>query len=304
MRGIAIACVAAIGCANNVPQDRMTGPDGRLKGAKPIKLENGEAKDAGIVTYPGGDRVDWKVLELPAGKKGRLDFAMKWTTPRPGLQLNFDVFDEWQNPVANAKGNKGRLRDTFINDAKGKYFVRVYAKGRGDAGAYRLAVAFTEQEVPKPLPTIEIPDPPRLPDVPGAPCATFDARDPECKKVCPPDPRDAPRDWLACGLAPTPPVTPPPVTPVTPPPAPPANPIKARIIKADVQGGDTVIIIPYGKDHGVTTSWTGTVMRGDSAAPMVGGTFTLYRVDGQRSFAKVRLTTDVVNSNPIVIIKP
>jgi hypothetical protein len=301
MRGIAIACVAAIGCANNVPQDRMTGPDGRVKGAKPIKLEEGEANVTGIVTYPGGDRVDWKVLELPAGKKGRLDFAMKWTTPRPGLQLNFDVFDQWQNPVANAKGSRGRVRDTFINDAKGKYFVRVYAKGRGDAGAYRLAVAFKEEEVAKPLPPIEIPDPPRLPDVPGAPCAVFDASDPECKNVCPAG--FAPPNWKACGTD-TPPVPPPPPTTITPPPPPPPDPIKARIIKADVQGTDTVIIIPYGKIHRVTPSWTGTVMRGDTAAPLVGGSFKIYRVDEQRSYAKVKLTTDQVNANPIVIIKP
>src|SRR5688572_20950837 len=83
MRGIAIACVFAMGCANNVPQDRMTGPDGKQKGALPIVLENGEGKSTGIVTYPGGDRVDWKIIEIPEGKRGRLDLSMKWSTPRP-----------------------------------------------------------------------------------------------------------------------------------------------------------------------------------------------------------------------------
>src|SRR5262245_24879965 len=106
IRGIAIAtsCAFALGCAANVPQDKATGPDGRIRGAKEIKLENGEGVAKGIVTYPGGDRVDWKIIELPAGKRGRLDFSMKWTTPRPGLQLGFDVFDQWNAPVANAKG--------------------------------------------------------------------------------------------------------------------------------------------------------------------------------------------------------
>lgn len=299
MRGIAIACVA-MGCANNVPQDRMTGPDGRWKGAKPIKLENGEAKVTGIVTYPGGDRVDWKVLDLPEGKQGRLDFEMKWTTPRPGLQLNFDVFDQWQNPVANAKGSKGRLRDTFINDAKGKYYVRVYAKGRGDAGAYKLAVAFTAKEVGKPPPPIDVPDPPRL-----APCATFDSSDPDCTDVCPPNGIGAPPNWKPCIRNGTqqPPPTPPPPPPIAPPPPPP-NPIKARIIKADVLGDDTVVIIPHGKDSGVTTSWTGQIMRGDGATPLVGGAVRIYRVDGQRSYGKVKLTTDTVNSNPIIVIRP
>ena len=58
-------------CANNVPQDKTTGPDGSRKGAKELVLDNGEAKATGIVTYPGGDRVDWKLIQLPEKKRGR-----------------------------------------------------------------------------------------------------------------------------------------------------------------------------------------------------------------------------------------
>jgi len=39
-------------CASNVPQDKSTGPDGKIKGAKELVLDNGEAKATGIVTYP------------------------------------------------------------------------------------------------------------------------------------------------------------------------------------------------------------------------------------------------------------
>jgi hypothetical protein len=306
MRGIAIACALAIGCANNVPQDKKTGPDGRVKGAVPIVLENGEGAAKGVVTYPGGDRVDWRVVELPTGKKGRLDFQMKWVTPRPGLQLGFDVFDQYNNPVAIAKGSKGRIREAYIGDARGKYFVRVYAKGRGDAGAYKLAVAFHPDVEVKPVELGEIPEPPRLPRVPGL-CEVFDPRDPTCADECPPGGKGAPPNWAACiaqGVfqPPAPPVvvTPPP----QPPPPPPAKPIKARVIKVDVTGNNVIVTLSAGSVNGVDASWSGQVLRGDTLSPLVGGKLTIIRVDKQFTIAKVSLTTDIVTSNPIVLLQP
>ena len=305
MRGFTLACVVAIGCANNVPQDRQTGPDGRQKGAKPIVLSEGEGATKGIVTYPGGDRVDWRVVELPAGKKGRLDFQMKWITPRPGLQLGFDVFDQYNQPVAIAKGSRGRLREAYVGDARGKYFVRVYAKGRGDAGMYKLAVAFKEDVEIKPVDLGEIPEPPRLPAVPGK-CEVFDPRDPTCGDVCPPGGKGAPPNWPQCiaeGVfqAPAPPVV------VTPPPVvvpPPAKPIKARVIKVDVTGDSVIITLSAGSDMGVDKSWTGQVLRGDTPNPLAGGKITIIRVDKQRTIAKVPLTTDIVTANPLVLLEP
>ena len=38
--GLAILCT--LSCAHNVPQDSKTGEDGRVKGAKPLTLDNGE----------------------------------------------------------------------------------------------------------------------------------------------------------------------------------------------------------------------------------------------------------------------
>ena len=71
------ACFVLSACAKNVPQDSRTGEDGRNKGAQEMKLENNEAKARGIVTYPGGDRVDWKVLELPKDKVGTLGLRLR-----------------------------------------------------------------------------------------------------------------------------------------------------------------------------------------------------------------------------------
>src|SRR6185503_18513672 len=111
---IGAALGAALSCAHNVGQEAASGNDGKQKGAKTITLENGEGKSSGIVTYPGGDRVDWKLIELPAKQRGKLSLKLAWTPPRPGLQLAFDVFDEWNQPIVQSqktgKRSAGRTR--------------------------------------------------------------------------------------------------------------------------------------------------------------------------------------------------
>jgi hypothetical protein len=211
---LAAILVLASSCAHNVPQDSNTGADGKEKGAKPITLENGEGKASGIVTYPGGDRVDWKLVELPDKQRGTLDVQLAWTPPRPGLQLAFDVFDEWNRPIVqsqkSSKKAKGRSRSATVEDAKGKYLIRVYAVSRGDAGKYRLTVNFKEATAGPgfdPL-KLEIPDPPKLAAVPEPeiPCDEFqfDQKNPACKAVCPPS--GAPPNWPGCtGKCPNPP---------------------------------------------------------------------------------------------------
>jgi len=172
-RRIALALVlGAAACAHNVGQDSKSGSDGKVKGAKTLLMEDGEAKASGIVTYPGGDRIDWKLIELPEKAKGTLDLRLSWTPPRPGLQLAFDVFDEWSSPVGETKKSRKRSRSRSksmkIDNAKGKYFVRVYAVGRGDAGKYKLTAEFKEAVAGiqfDPL-KLEIPEPPKLAAVP------------------------------------------------------------------------------------------------------------------------------------------
>jgi hypothetical protein len=212
--------VLALACAHNVAQDSQTGNDGKTKGAKSLTLENGEAKTTGIVTYPGGDRVDWKQIEIPEQKRGMLDIKLSWTPPRPGLQLAFDVFDEWNTPLASSKKSgktrTGRtraaqveVRGKGVSPGEGRYFIRVYAPNRGDAGKYKLSVEFKEQLVGPafdPL-KLEIPEPPKLAAVPEAevPCDVdaFDKNNPACRNVCPPNP---PTGWPACkGKCPDPP---------------------------------------------------------------------------------------------------
>ncbi|MCX5744943.1 MAG: hypothetical protein NT062_20840, partial [Proteobacteria bacterium] len=146
---VALAALAA--CAHNVPQDTASGADAKQKGAKELHFENGEAREKGIVTYPGGDRTDWKLIEIPEKKTGTLELKLSWKAPRPKLQLAFDVFDEWNGEIVsskktNKKRSKGSTKSATISNAKGKYFVRVFAVGRGDAGAYTLTAEFIEAQ--------------------------------------------------------------------------------------------------------------------------------------------------------------
>jgi hypothetical protein len=352
-RGLLVLSLASLSCAHNVPQDKKTGEDGRVKGARELKLENGEAKSNGIVTYPGGDRVDWKYIEIPEKQKGILDVKLQWVTPRPGLQLAFDVFDEWNKPIEQSKNTnkrkKGRsrtaqveVRGKGISPGEGKYFIRVYAPNRGDAGKYKLTVEFKpmlEGPAFDPL-KLEIPDPPKLAAVPEAeiPCddQSFNKDNPACKSVCPAF--GAPNGWPACkGKCPDPPDKENPACWATMEcPKPPdrrikkcknsafpkcpdianpdpdnpncdnakADPVKARVIGNSVQGDSTIITISAGKKQGVGTGWRGQVLRGDTDSPMVGGEVTVVRVDDTRTIGKTKLTTDQVSANPYVKLSP
>lgn len=345
---LVVAVLALIGtaCARNVAQDKATGADGKQKGAKELRLENGEARTQGIVTYPGGDRVDWKVIELPEAKRGTLEFKLTWTPPRPGLQLAFDIFDEWNTPVGNSKKASkkrrgGKTRTATIPDAKGKYFVRIYAPGRGDAGKYKLTVDFQETTT-GPLfdaAKLDIPDPPKLADLPiiVEPCddINFDVKKPECKLYCPSV--GAPPGWGPCqGRCPTPPdVNIPSCHATMPCPNPPdervracrpsnwppcpdksnpdlsnpncrvkAKPIIGRVIRNDVSGDGLVITIGVGSEKGVNKDWKAVVLRGSTDEPMSSAEPVVIKVDKNITVVKVKLTTDQISANNRVRLSP
>ncbi|HEY4059161.1 MAG TPA: hypothetical protein VGM39_21240 [Kofleriaceae bacterium] len=343
---VAALAFAIAACAHNVAQDSKSGGDAKPKGAKELTLENGEAKDKGIVTYPGGDRVDWKMIELPKDSKGALDIKLQWTPPRPGLQLAFDVFDEWNTPVLSSKRgsrrrSKGRTKIASLDNAKGKYFIRVYAVGRGDAGAYKLTLDFNEKTAGPlfdPL-KLDIPEPPRLAAVPDpeVPCdpTQFDQKNPACKNVCPDF--GAPPGWPPCKdkCPATPDVNIPACQLTMPCPNPPdrrvrackksqwpkcnlqapdpqnpncddakADPVVARILKQETQGGDLVVTIGAGTGAGVKKDWKATVLRGDTDSPLSGGDVQIVRVDAKATIGKVHLTADQVKQNDRVKLAP
>ena len=321
-----------LSCAHTVAQDANTGADGKTKGAKTITLENGEGKANGIVTYPGGDRVDWKVVEVPPASRGTLDVELKWTPPRPGLQLNFDVFDEWGQSVSTSKKvgkRKSRIRTASIEKTSAlvtKYFIRIYAQNRGDAGKYKLTVDYHESADTKiDWTKVDVNEPPKLPAVPVEvePCddVNFDPKKPECRNYCPH--ANAPPGWAPCAnecpdppdpqkkacwnkVCPSPPTTEskacmanpkkffPPCADVNNPdpenPNCPKNrpPVYARILENSISGSETVITINGGSDKGISTDWRGVVLKGDDDTPADGGDITIVRVSKEIGRASCR----------------
>lgn len=330
-------------CAHNVSQDVATGTDGKMKGAKELKLDNGEARSSGIVTYPGGDRVDWKLLELPEGQRGNIDIKLTWAPPRPGLQLGFEVYDAYNYKVASAKGKAGsnsRTRRGKVENAKGKYFIRVFAVNRGDAGKYKLAVTFAEANaaVAFDLTKVSIPEPPRLPAIPAAveACSddNFDPKKQNCKGFCPSF--GAPDGWPPCaGKCPSPPSVdivscratmpcpePPDIRvkackPSDWPPCDDAKfdtknpnckkrkPLKGNIIKATVDGSTVEIVFNPCAERGIEVGWAGAILRGSTGdAPLAGGEFVVSSAGKRECRAKVKLNQDAVLSNRRVELYP
>ena len=304
-----------VGCAHNVPQDRATGADGRVKGAAPIVFDNGEARVKGVVTYPGGDRVDWKVIELPEKTRGKLDLQLTWKTPRPGLQVGMDVFDQYNLPVVatNAAHRRGgRSRTATINDAVGKYFVRIYAPKRGDAGAYTLTANFIGDDTPggdELIRKTPIPDPPKLaavPEVEGT-CDVFDPADKDCKKVCH---ADAPVGWKACDGRDAKAVRDAEIEAIKTARAEclknQPKQVKVRIIHVEVSGDIVNVKLDKGTDH-VTlldTGWTARVLVNGTEKPIDNGAITLKSVGKTITRGSSGLTVDQLNSNPQVRLTP
>jgi len=229
---------------------------------------------------------------------------MSWTTPRPGLKVAFDVFDQWNIPVVNASSNArtGRMRSATIDRAKGKYLVRIYAPKRGDAGAYTMSAAFTpEPPPPDPgwLTKLEINGPPKLPDVPPPPstCATHDPYDPVCATICAPG---APMTWKGCQapVTPPPPVVEPVVVVKTP------DPVLARVLRVDITPAGLEVTVGAGSEQGVSKTWRPSVLRGETSSPLAGGGGTIIKVNKRTTVIRVSLTSDVVNANPNIRLAP
>lgn len=342
MRIALLACVFLwAACARNVRQDLATSTDGKMTGAKPLVLEEGAVTDSGIVTYPGGDRVDWKKVEIPDAKQGALDIKLTWTTPRPGLKLGFDVFDRWNAQVASSKRIAKGSRQATIGNARGTYFIRVYAVGRGDAGRYKLGVEFDEHAIAKD-PYADVNGPPRLADLPDVtqslPCDLykFDFQNPACHDQCPKV--NPPANWQGCSKVCT--VTPadagipacaasmecPPggdrrvakctksaFKPCDPRNIDPSNPrcddfqfpmVASRITKKSVIGNEVEIIVMIGADSHIDLTWSAVVLQGDTDRPISGGAIRITRVDSDKIVGRVKLTPQQVEQNVHVRIAP
>ncbi|HKA90479.1 MAG TPA: PPC domain-containing protein [Haliangiales bacterium] len=225
-----VLLAAACGAALN--QDSKTGEDGRADGADEVKVgDDGEASVKDSVSYPEGDRVDWKYFEIKTPKD--INISLRWTPPRDGLDLAFNVLDEGYNIVVRAQpaaGSGKRRKEVDVKAASpGRYYVMIYAPERTDAGEYTLDISV--RDVPKvAVVGPAIPDPPRLPMLPQAcPPGTPPDKCPSGSTQAPPcAPNAPPGSACVCPPANTPPPCPPP-----PPPCPPMAPGGTQCVCAD-----------------------------------------------------------------------
>jgi hypothetical protein len=315
--------IALAACVRTVPQEGATGKDGRAKGAKPLKLENNEGRGKGIVTYPGGDRVDWRSIQLPEGKHGRLEVEIKWTPPRPGLDLAFEVYDEFFERVAQAKPSPGsgrRRKSADVKKAEGKMYLMIYAPERGDAADYRIQVDFHPAADGVTLPPGKvaelIEDPPVLPALPE------EAPPPDCVKTpgapgCPPPdcaktpgaPGCPPVGAVDCVKTPGAPGCPPVVavdcTKVPRDPSCPALPpvTGGKITNAQNKTGGAIVTVNRGSSAGVDKGWKGQVVD-DKGKPIFGGDFICTKVTASECVGSVTLTRDQVAGKKVVLQAP
>jgi hypothetical protein len=339
MKRLVFLLLALAACAKKIDQHAHTGPDGFSDGAEVIELTGGRGEAEGEVTYPGGDRVDWKVIQIPAGHFGQLVLDLEWRGPRDRMDLGMVVYEAGGKRLdETGEGRRHKRRegdkDLTIEHAQGTIYVLVYATARGDAGSYDLGVQFVDQTPPPPV-TIDsllatgkyqIPNPPNLASIPpactdeydpdNADCVKFpppcdrdnpDKRNPSCKKLCnkdKPDPKnpDCKQFYPACD--------PdykkydkanPNCEGIEPVYPPPPPPLQAPVLEVAIQNAKTTLSISLEKDSPVKASWLGTLVD-DKGNPVEKGDFTIVSVKGRTAKAYVTLSLDDANRYPNAII--
>jgi len=339
MTRLVFLLVALAACAKTIDQHAHTGPDGFSEGAESIELTGGQGEAVGQVTYPGGDRVDWKVIALPAGRIGQLVLDLEWRAPRDRMDLGLVVYtadgkllDE--TIEGRRRSKREGSKDLTIERAQGTIYVLVFATERGDAADYALDVRFVDQTPPAPV-TIDsllatgafpIPGPPSLGAVPR-PCKdTYDPDNPDCVQNPPACDRDNPDKKnpsckKLCNKDKLDPKNPdckqfypvcdpdikkydkanPNCDGIEPVRPPPPPPIKGSVMDVTIQNGKTIISISVAKDSPVQRGWAGTLVD-DRGNPVTKGEFTVTSIKGRTAMGTVALSYDDANRYAAAVI--
>lgn len=317
--GMCLAMIGAVGCGGKMAPNARSGIDQDVDGAEALELTDGEGSVVDSVSYGGGDRVDWKAIELPAKESGRLALELRWKSGRNGADLSFIVYDEANKKLAEARPrpHSHKISKALeVADAHGTIYVKVYASERKDAGDYALHATFTAVAPPPP------------------PCdpTRWSAADPACKDVCPipadltvkacqnkctvpPDANiPACQPVMACPLVPDRRVLAcagkfPPCSNANP--KDPANPncdsfkrrVTGKVISVARDGSLSTITINRGADEMVDRGWIGHFLVGGK--PVKDSPFTITSVTRHQSLAKVSLSADAINQHlEVELVEP
>lgn len=284
-------------CLKNVPQASNTGKDGKRNGAKAIELsEDGEARVRDIVTYPGGDRVDWKSFEIAEEMQGDMTLKLKWKPPRPGGDIAINVYDQWYHRVGQAKPKRKRKRTRGTKRVKlrqlkpGKYYIQIYAPRRTDAGKYTLSLRFKER-TPAKIPTLEelagqISDPPPL-------AAVIEPKEKTPEEIAAEQEAAATAQAEADRLAAEKALSDAEMAELM-------KPVFARVRKTQKSSNGVIVTINVGRNKGIEKGWRGTLLNGRSKDALPEGDFKVIKVTASESVAKVKLSLDQVKANPRV----
>ncbi len=303
MRGLIVAAallpLLVLGCPqpSQIKPDKNSGPDQSWDTPTELTLEGEgdtpeelEAEASDSVSYPGGDRVDWRFLELPAD--GTLKISLAMQPARPGLAIGMQVLDDGFRVLSSRTSDQPSLEIKLKDSEAGRYYIQVYAPRRGDAAIYDLSVSFrkgaltkddlVDATTNKPLFDKDLlPDPEPLPAVPEPVV-------PSPSPTGPPGVVDAgvamPPQQVDAGMKPDAAVRPPPII--------------VEVVDSVASPNGTLITVQVGKLNKIDKTWKGTLLLGRTDKPLRGGAATIKMVLDRTTQLEVRLSLDDVRANP------
>jgi hypothetical protein len=176
--------LAVTACTRAYNPKAHLGTDGTRQTARELELRcdddgNCSASRRDVVTWRGGDRLDWYVVHLPPSRCGSaaLDIKLQWEAARPPMRFAIDAMlpraDREPLPIWRKRGLEN-ARTRLDELGGGPIYLRVAAHGRDSAGTYRLRVHAPADRCPLAA-DIYQPRPEQLPVTPPGTIAVLSA---------------------------------------------------------------------------------------------------------------------------------
>jgi len=122
-------------CGCKVRPDEKSGGDEERHKAKPLKVGESQSDS---VDYKGGDRTDWKVIELEDAGILTIEVAMD----NPKANVSVFLFDRYGKQIAkvvHTKDDQNPLIRLIADVSAGRYFIRIQAVHESDKTGYSIS---------------------------------------------------------------------------------------------------------------------------------------------------------------------